>query len=120
MTRPKGLLKPDELNRVDVRAAMGLPPTYTMGALDRDSPLLQAMEGSLDTLMERVRDMALPATARYLAGVLLGLLGDPRVTVESPDMVDIPGGSFLMGLDSTGVDRVLSDFPDVPIARNGF
>ncbi len=47
-----------------------------------------------------------PFERRHAAGTLLALLGDPRLPTV-PEVVDLPGGTFTMGIDPAEVDRVV-------------
>lgn len=64
-------------------------------------------------LIDRTRDMKADLRARIAAGEALGLIGDPRFELRSgprgdylaPPMVDIPGGTYPMGVDDGEYER---------------
>lgn len=51
-------------------------------------------------------DITEPAARRHGAGLLLGLVGDPRLSVFDPSMVDIPAATVAMGLAPERLEEV--------------
>jgi len=62
-------------------------------------------------------DVGASAGERLAAGTLLALVGDPRIDPMRPDLVDIPGGTFRMGLDEGRVDAVTAAWAAFGVER---
>jgi formylglycine-generating enzyme required for sulfatase activity len=55
---------------------------------------------------------------RHAAGLVLGLLGDPRINPLDPVMISIPGGAFRQGTDIDEVDEVVARWASVGVQRD--
>jgi toxoflavin biosynthesis protein ToxD len=101
------------------RAEMGLPQRI----VDR-MPLesLQYVDDlvttSPDVLAGIVEDESASQPRRFFAGQLLALLGDPRITPDTPTMVDIPAATIHIGLDRRSVDSVLERWAPYGLKRD--
>jgi toxoflavin biosynthesis protein ToxD len=103
----------------DDRAAMGLPrwlvdrmPVESreyVGDLVNESP---------EVLAGIVHDASQSQPRRFFGGQLLALLGDPRITPDTPAMVDIPGATVKIGLDPRSVDSVLDRWAPYGLKRD--
>lgn len=96
-------------NLLSPRAAMGLPDSLVdrLGAdvLSRHADLLRFAARDLVAVLES------PNAAmdrRFAAGTVLACVGDPRIDIERPAMVALPGGRVTLGLAPEKVDEVLS------------
>ncbi|MEJ1199873.1 MULTISPECIES: SUMF1/EgtB/PvdO family nonheme iron enzyme [unclassified Streptomyces] len=92
---------PANPNDLDDRDAMGLPRSFVSRT---DHLLLAEAHRKLagrepEHLAAAAEDHLLPFTERLAAGSLLGLLEDPRISPLDPAMVEVPAGTFRMGLD---------------------
>jgi formylglycine-generating enzyme required for sulfatase activity len=102
---------------IDDRAAMGL----ASGCTSRVDPArlrdaMQRLTGrSVDQLIVPLREPHTEFEVRYAAGTLLGLLGDPRLRPDDPEMVDIPEAEVLVGTPVTEVGKVASAWSDVGV-----
>jgi toxoflavin biosynthesis protein ToxD len=101
-----GLL--DRLQDADDRIAMGLPQQV----VDRLPVESHGYVGDLvgmspEVLAGMVEDVSQSRPRRFFGGQLLALLGDPRITPDTPAMVDIPAATVHVGLDPRSVDSVL-------------
>jgi hypothetical protein len=101
-----GLL--DRLQDADDRIAMGLPQQV----VDRLPVESHSYVGDLvgmspEVLAGMVEDVSQSWPRRFFGGQLLALLGDPRITPDTPAMVDIPAATVHVGLDPRSVDSVL-------------
>lgn len=100
-----------EINQLDERAAMGLPDA----CVDLDPARVRAeiprLGGASPTMLaQQAEDPDQPFYARYAAGLMLGLVGDPRIDTLNPPMCDVPGGQYTLGLDDAHVDAVTAEF----------
>jgi formylglycine-generating enzyme required for sulfatase activity len=67
-------------------------------------------------LVAAIGDPDRPMADRLIAGAVLGLVGDPRLTTI-PELVAIPGGKFRMGTDALGVDRAMDAWGNLGVQR---
>jgi formylglycine-generating enzyme required for sulfatase activity len=85
-----------------------------------DAALLARSEslGNIEAaeLVDIVRDPARRLADRLSAGGILAVLGDPRLE-RVPALVAVPGGTFLMGTGTAGVDRAVDDWGHLGIDR---
>jgi formylglycine-generating enzyme required for sulfatase activity len=107
------------INELGDRAAMGLPGHFVArsgpdeGRRHRD--LLRCEPGELIEVLESTED---PLGRRVTAGRILALIGDPRIDVAAPVMVDVPGTEFLMGLPVADLPRVLERWSPVGVLED--
>jgi formylglycine-generating enzyme required for sulfatase activity len=94
-------------NTLSPRAAMGLPERLVdrLGGADGHADLHGLPAAAL---VAEVESTVAPMARRYAAGLLLACVGDPRIVVDAPQMIRLPGGRATLGLAS---ERVL------PVAR---
>ena len=59
-----------------------------------------------------------PFPRRFAAATLLALVGDPRFVAREPDLVDIPGGPTVIGLETALVDQVTAAWAHVGVERD--
>jgi formylglycine-generating enzyme required for sulfatase activity len=102
------------------RERLGLPDRH----LDRsmEAALTQAYAelraASGDVLLDTMVSPASTLAARIACGNLLALVGDPRICVERPEMVDIVGGDVEIGLPSREIGAVLERFRGLGLDRS--
>lgn len=94
-------------NTLSPRAAMGLPESFAdrLGAdvLTRHADLLRCPADALIAVLEgRGAELA----RRYAAGLVLAILGDPRIDPLRPTMVRLAGGRATLGLAPDRVEAV--------------
>jgi formylglycine-generating enzyme required for sulfatase activity len=65
------------------------------------------VDTSPEVLAGIVEDESASQPRRFFAGQLLALLGEPRITLDMPVMVNIPAATIRIGLDPQSVDSVL-------------
>ncbi len=58
-----------------------------------------------------------PFERRLAAGALLCRLGDPRLCLDEPELVTLPGGSVTLGLPENEIDAVLAVWDRVGVQR---
>ena len=94
------------------RERLGLPDRYVEGRLEAE--LLTAYgelrKAPRDRLPETLESPYATLAARIASGNLLALAGDPRISIDHPDMLDIAGGEMEIGLASGDVAAVLEGF----------
>ncbi len=74
-------------------------------------PGLNELSGTTPSVLaEMVETPTVALEHRHAAGLLLGLLGDPRVDPDKPTMIDIPRAEVLIGLPPDQVGRVASEW----------
>lgn len=108
-----------EINKISDRAAMGLPDHYV-------EPKLRGLEESArkfigaspHDLVDCMADSAIDFITRLTAGILAGIVGDPRISAEAPSMIRIPRGIAQIGLDPQRVDSLLAEFSPYGVKRD--
>lgn len=74
-------------------------------------PLLTALNGTSPAdLADLVEAPETPFDTRHAAGLLLGLLGDPRLDPDAPTMIDIPAAEVSIGLPIDQVAVIASEW----------
>ncbi|MFG6464147.1 formylglycine-generating enzyme family protein [Roseateles sp. DXS20W] len=83
---------------------MGYPEHYVPTRHEAPAAAIRRLVGvDAEDLAARVEDPALKMEDRLAAGLVLGLVGDPRIRTFEPTMIDIAAADVVIGLD---VDRV--------------
>ncbi len=82
-------------------------------------PHLAAVRGmAREELAHLVENGSQPVERRHAAGLLLGLLGDPRVVPDNPAMIDLSGADVLMGLPLDQLDTVTAEWAAFGVQRD--
>lgn len=101
------------------RAAIGLEE----GSITRVLPhvLSDVSRGLLhltpNQLASVVEGLSSTHNERQAAGFLLGLVGDPRINLNSPAMCDVPEGACIIGTKEQDVDELYRRWSDVGVVR---
>jgi formylglycine-generating enzyme required for sulfatase activity len=113
------ILGPSRCGASTDRERLGLPECYV--AHEIQAAVSQACKAlrrePLDALLETLASVETPLPARVASGDLLARAGDPRIIVERPVMVDVPGGAVDIGLDAREVASVVNRFGGLGIER---
>jgi len=98
---------------------LGLPDHFVNARLDDEmSAAYAALHGaSREALAQRTNSSDASLAERIVAGNLLALLGDPRISIGRPDMVEIAGGDAHIGLEPADVAGVLEHFSSLGLDR---
>ncbi|HJU28209.1 MAG TPA: SUMF1/EgtB/PvdO family nonheme iron enzyme [Candidatus Binataceae bacterium] len=110
---------PASPNQMPMREAMGLPHHLVRRA--DQTPLARYVDlrrKSAEQLAAIAENADVEFARRHAAGLLLGLVGDPRIRPDYPQMIDLPGGHFRRGLDPDDVDTVLARWHQVGVQRS--
>src|ERR1700693_3460504 len=87
------------------RGCLQLPETFVwpslLDALDQQPPCQYFDVAGIVAAVESV-SCSLPH--RLVAGAVLAAVGDPRIDLDNPLMVTVPGCTFRMGLEADAVD----------------
>ena len=96
----------------DDRERLGLPNYFApLRFDDKLSGEFEKLRGnSVDQLLEIISSKDSLLEQRIVAGNLLAVIGDPRLSDLTHLMVDIPGATALIGLDEADIDKVLEKF----------
>jgi formylglycine-generating enzyme required for sulfatase activity len=106
-------------NQLDDRAAMGLPTGY-VDRVDQDAlrqRCRRLADAGVAAMRDSVDDPDADAVTRLAAGMLLALVGDPRIDVDRPVMVDVPAATVRLGLAPDRVDAVVQAWRHVGITH---
>jgi formylglycine-generating enzyme required for sulfatase activity len=108
-----------EINSISDRAAMGLPEAYVppVGE-DLSAEVATLRFAPTDELVALVESTVEPLERRLAAGLVLGLVGDPRCADLDPVMVDVPAGRAVLGLDPDRVDALHAAYERFGVKRN--
>jgi formylglycine-generating enzyme required for sulfatase activity len=108
-----------EVNKLGDRAAMGLPEGYSSPRGENLAPLLDEMRPlAVGALVEIAESVVEPVERRLAAGLVLGLIGDPRCPDLDPHMVAIPAGTAILGLDPSRVTPLFEKYRRFGVKRN--
>jgi formylglycine-generating enzyme required for sulfatase activity len=100
------------------RGAMELPECYLGTACEDIGAEVEALRAEpVGRWLALVENVDAPLPVRFAAGALLGLRGDPRLAVDRPAMVDVPGGRVRLGLDPAQVDAVTARWARYGVRR---
>jgi toxoflavin biosynthesis protein ToxD len=109
----------EEIRTITHRAAMGLPDSYVLPeALSLDGAAAHVYGQDSAALVSTLEDPSRPLEHRLTAGLLLGILGDPRVQTFEPEMVQIPGGEIFVGLPWESVGELVSIYHHQGVKRS--
>jgi toxoflavin biosynthesis protein ToxD len=111
---PAPVVNPNELGE---RAAMGLPEHF-VDRLETDEVAAECRrlaESNPDTLARLAEDPCVEQRTRLAAGVLLALVGDPRIDVYRPAMIAVPAARVTLGLPPERVGPVVERWRDVGV-----
>ncbi|WP_225767707.1 SUMF1/EgtB/PvdO family nonheme iron enzyme [Inquilinus sp. Marseille-Q2685] len=101
------------------RSMMGYPDTYFQsGRWKRSGDAFRRLsQRTAADLVAIVQSPSVFLEERIAAGQILAIIGDPRIQVDDPEMVDIPGGEVAIGLEQSEVDYVLERYGGLGIER---
>lgn len=97
---------------------MGLPPGMQHSELDdlsADFDRLRHIDAG--ALVPMVEDPCTEFRLRFVAGQLLALLGDPRISPLAPPMIQVPGAQAKLGLPRDRVAHVVADYAAYGVKR---
>ena len=107
------------INEISDRAAMGLPQHYVAPRVPSDPQILcQLVDRSVDELVRLVQAPTDATADRLAAGTALALRGDPRVRPHEPEMIEIAGGTALIGTEADSIDDIYNRFERFGVRRN--
>ncbi len=87
--------------------------------LDRLRPMLRDLRGAgVDELASMVEDRDCTLATRHAAGLLLGLLGDPRLAADAPVMLEVPAATVGIGLPADEVEAVTATWAHLGVQRD--
>ena len=80
-------------------------------------PLRSAARYSVEELVHLVENPSLTLAERHAAGLVLGLLGDPRIHPEAPAMIDIPAAQVPIGISEDQADSVTAEWASLGVQK---
>jgi formylglycine-generating enzyme required for sulfatase activity len=97
------------------RERLGLPNHYMKTRFEDSLPALYDKLRGLDIqdYVEMSEDRETPLPERLAAGNMLALIGDPRINLLQPEMIEIPGGNVSIGLNESEIDSVMNRFQHI-------
>jgi formylglycine-generating enzyme required for sulfatase activity len=108
-----------EINEISDRATLGLPESYRRPAAAELGASLESLVGSSPAELVRTAEGSRePLERRLAAGLLLAGLGDPRIRVFEPQLIEIPGGAVRVGLDPVEVDEVVAAYASLGVVAS--
>jgi toxoflavin biosynthesis protein ToxD len=105
------------------------PPTIAPPEPEADLALsgghLEALQGLLRTIAQRsvaelvglVESPTVSLAERHAAGLVLALLGDPRINPEAPTMIEIPSAEVPMGISEAMADAVTAEWAALGVQK---
>jgi len=108
----------EEIRTMSDRAAMGLPDNYAIPEAESLAHASSAIYGTCRAdLAATVESREASVNLRLSAGILLGVLGDPRIRNLDPEMITIPGGTVPIGLPLESVDLITARYRERGVKR---
>ncbi len=97
------------------RERLGLPDHFASARFEDILPGLYHRMKALDTdaYLDIVENLDRPLPERMVAGNLLALTGDPRISAQNPAMIAIQGGEVYIGLDEADIASVMERFSHI-------
>lgn len=106
------------INELTNRQAMGLSNHYVPSVKDNCQLLFDKLRVlSKKHLLNIVENKAYQLLERYVAGQILAVIGDTRVQVLNPNMLDISTAEVEIGINKEEINQVLTDFPNIGLKR---
>lgn len=97
----------ENINQLSYREAMALPDYSLASGLDNLTSIYEQLRySSIQHLVTIIETRQIQFKFRFVAGQLLGLLGDPRITQFDPQMITIPEANVELGLRLEDVEKV--------------
>lgn len=108
-----------EIRALSDRAAMGLPETYAAPEAELLSAAASEVYGARPAeLAGTIESAGAPLVRRLAAGLLLGLVGDPRIRVFEPQMIEIRGGQVWLGTAWEAVSEIVGRYRRQGVRRS--
>jgi formylglycine-generating enzyme required for sulfatase activity len=98
------------------RFSLGLPASYTPTSTGDIKQIKNLTSKSIKQL-HAILSGKDPLSIRYHAGMILSILGDPRITVYAPTMVKILGGSYPVGSSMKEIEQALYEYSHLNLNR---
>lgn len=96
---------------------MGLPSHWTTGLCDDIWLHNKYLDGEIHQLVSDAESKKLPTPQRITAGVLLGLIGDPRIRPLDPPMVNLDSALVYIGTVEADLDNIEEDCRSLGVKR---
>jgi toxoflavin biosynthesis protein ToxD len=77
--------------------------------------LIELRRHSVDELVQMVEAPGRSIPVRHAAGLLLGLLGDPRIDGDQPAMIEVPAATVPIGLDPDRISEIAAQWAHVGV-----
>ncbi len=81
-------------------------------------PLRKVAQRSLEELVHLVESLPATLAERHAAGLVLALLGDPRINPEAPTMIDIPSADVPIGISDAMADAVTAEWASLGVQKS--
>ncbi len=106
------------INSMSSREAMTLPDYFVPSCLEGiDQHIIELIHHSLSSLVIDAENLNNPLKCRFAAGVLLGLMKNPRINIFDPCMIDVPSSQAQIGISLEDIGRVLSEYKYLGLKR---
>ena len=101
------------------RERLGLPDRYLADRYGATYSMVYERLRFLqkEALVTLCEEATIPLLERFVAGNLLGVLGDPRIETFKPKMIAISGGNIEVGLPRSELDSILTKFSGLGLDR---
>lgn len=81
-------------------------------------PLRKVAQLSVKELVLLVESPAVTLAERHAAGLMLAVLGDPRINPEAPTMIDIPSADVPIGISYAMADAVTAEWASLSVQKS--
>lgn len=108
-----------DINALSDREAMGLPPRYVPPRVAPSAGTIDGLRAQpLSALVALMQSAAEEIAVRIAASSVVSALGDPRINVSEPVMLDVPPARALIGLSSDRIDETWQRYSEFGVRRN--
>jgi formylglycine-generating enzyme required for sulfatase activity len=105
------------INQMTSREAMGLPLKYHESIFESKDVSLNYWGLSKEELLDILISTKSNLTSRCAAGTILGLLGDDRIDVLNPSMINIPQAEVCIGSDHNEINNAYKIYKKVGVKK---
>lgn len=107
-----------EINKLSAREAMDLPDYYQACVLENYENYFERFRfKSCCDFLGIISSFTSTFPERFVAGTLLGLIGDPRLNLLNPNMINIPSAKIRIGSTFEEIEIVYHTYKDLGVKR---
>lgn len=107
-----------EINQMTSREAMGLQKTYASSVLEyANQHFKNVINDSSNCFIDILSSCEATFQERWIAGVVLALIGDPRIDPVNPIMITIPTSSVMIGSSEDETNLTYEKYANIGVKK---